>query len=166
MEMKYCMECGTRLNPKMLEGEGEIPYCDTCGAFRFPVFNTAISMIVMNEARDQILLIEQYGKPGYVLVAGYVNKGEDAEAAARREAAEELGLTLTAVQFNRSRYFAPSNTLMLNFTVTAAAQEARPNAEIDRYNWFSVEEARQQIRQNSLAQAFLEGYLTGSYPWD
>ncbi len=150
----------------MLEGEGEIPYCDTCGAFRFPVFNTAVSMIVMNEAHDQILLIEQYGKPGYVLVAGYVNKGEDAEAAARREAAEELGLTLTAVQFNRSRYFAPSNTLMLNFTVTAAAQEARPNAEIDRYSWFSVEEARQQIRQNSLAQAFLEGYLTGSYPWD
>ena len=166
MEMKYCMECGTRLHPKMLEGEGEIPYCDTCGAFRFPVFNTAVSMIVMNEARDQILLIEQYGKPGYVLVAGYVNKGEDAEAAARREAADELGLTLTSVQFNRSRYFAPSNTLMLNFTVTAAAQEARPNTEIDRYNWFSVEEARQQIRQSSLAQAFLEGYLTGSYPWD
>ncbi|MBR2703415.1 MAG: NUDIX domain-containing protein, partial [Oscillospiraceae bacterium] len=117
-EMNYCMQCGTRLHLRRHDTEGEIPYCDTCGEFRYPVFNTAVSMLVMNEAKDRIILIQQYGKPTYVLVAGYVNKGEDAEQAAVREVFEELGLEATSVLFNHSRYYPRSNTLMLNFTVT------------------------------------------------
>ena len=36
---------------------------------------------------------------------------------------------------------------------------------MDSYAWFSKDEARQQILQGSLAQAFLEGALTGVYHW-
>ena len=60
-EMNYCMQCGTRLHLRHHETEGEVPYCDTCGEFRYPVFNTAVSMLVMNEAKDRIILIQQYG---------------------------------------------------------------------------------------------------------
>ena len=77
--MNYCMQCGTKLVIRPHETEGDVPYCEACGAFRYPVFNTAVSMIVMDEAREHVILIQQYGKPSYVLVAGYVNKGEDAE---------------------------------------------------------------------------------------
>ena len=100
VEMKYCMACGTKLVTKHLDGEGEIPYCETCGEFRFPVFNTAVSMIVTNEDRTKIVLIKQYGRPHYILVAGYINKGEDAEDAAIREVKEEMGLDVTSVHFN------------------------------------------------------------------
>ena len=86
--MNYCMECGTKLTVKPLKGEGDVPYCDTCGEFRWPMYNTAVSMIVMNEQRDRVILIRQHHKPVYVLVAGYVNRGEDAEDAARREVME------------------------------------------------------------------------------
>lgn len=49
------MQCGTKLEKKWLESEGkEIPYCPTCKDYRFPVFNTAVSMIVMNEDKDKI----------------------------------------------------------------------------------------------------------------
>lgn len=163
MEMKYCMQCGTKLINKYLESEGrEIPYCPTCRDFRFPVFNTAVSMIVMNEAKDKILLIKQYGKDSYILVAGYVNKGEDAETAAKREVKEEMGLDVKTIHFNHSHYFKPSNTLMLNFTVTVEG-EPHPDWEIDSYSVFTLEEARKNIRRPSLAQAFLDGYLDGEY---
>ena len=165
MEMNYCMQCGTKLVIRHHETEGEVPYCESCGEFRYPVFNTAVSMIVMDEARERIILIQQYGKPSDVLVAGYVNKGEDAEAAAAREVREELGLTVKEVHFNHSHYFAPSNTLMLNFTVTVSEQEAHPNWEVDSWRWFSVEEARRSIKPNSLASAFLNGYFDGQYPF-
>ena len=165
MEMNYCMQCGTKLHLRHHDTEGEIPYCDSCGAFRYPVFNTAVSMLVMNEAKDRVILIQQYGRPFYVLVAGYVNKGEDAEAAAAREVREELGLTVKEVHFNHSHYFAPSNTLMLNFTVTVSEQEAHPNWEVDSWRWFTVEEARRSIKPNSLASAFLNGYFDGKYPF-
>ena len=161
-EMNYCMQCGTRLHLRHHETEEkDLPYCDSCGEFRYPVFNTAVSMLVMNESKDRIILIQQYGKPSYVLVAGYINKGEDAEHAAAREVYEELGLEVTSVSFNHSRYFPKSNTLMLNFTVTVPDTDAHPNWEVDNWRWFSAEEARQNIRHGSLAEAFLDGYLDG-----
>ena len=158
-EMNYCMQCGTRLHLRHHETEGEVPYCDTCGEFRYPVFNTAVSMLVMNEAKDRIILIQQYGKRSYVLVAGYVNKGEDAEQAAVREVFEELGLDVTSVSFNHSRYYPRTNTLMLNFTVTVKDEAPKTNYEVQNCRWFTPDEARENIRHGSLAEAFLLGYL-------
>lgn len=164
MEMNYCMHCGTRLTLRPHGAEGELPYCEGCGAFRHPVFNIAVSMVVTDEGGEKILLIRQYGRPHYILVAGYVERGEDAEETCARELREELGLTALRVRFNRSRYFAPSNTLMLNYTVTVSKDEPpRPNGEIDDWRWFSIEQARGNIRPGSLASAFLNGYLTGTY---
>ena len=163
MKMNYCMECGTLLHPKSHGEEGIFPYCDTCGAFRYPVFNTAVSLLVVDEAEENILLIRQYGRPHYILVAGYVNQGEDAEDAARRELMEEMSLPALSVRFNRSRYFAPSNTLMLNFTVKVPTKDARPNREVDDWQWFSLADARKNIKPGSLAEAFLLGWLDGEY---
>ena len=163
MKMNYCMECGTLLHSLPHGEEGLVPYCDSCAAFRYPVFNTAVSLLVMDEAKENIILIRQYGRPSYILVAGYVNQGEDAEDAVRRELEEELGLQAVSVSFNRSHYFPPSNTLMLNFTVTVAKKDAHPNHEVDAWQWFSLEGARQAIKPGSLARAFLLGWLDGAY---
>ena len=158
----YCSECGTRLEMRYLSSEQkEVPYCSTCGDYRFPLYNVACSMIVLNPDRDRILLIQQYGRGKNILVAGYVNLGEDAETAVAREIREELGAEVSAVRFNRTHYFKGSNTLMINFTVVLASQEIHPNEEIDAFRWYPVEEARREIFQGSLAQQFLEGYLNG-----
>ena len=133
MEMKYCMQCGCKLDEKYLMGEGMVPYCPQCQEFRFPVYNTAVSMIVMNKELDKVLL------------------------------GEEMGLQVLECHFNRSHYFAPSNTLMLNFTAIVEEGEPSPNSEIDSWKWFSVGEARARIRDKSLAQAFLNGFFDGEY---
>ena len=87
--MNYCMEGGTKLELRHLENEGEIPFCSQCNQFRFPIFNTAVSMIRIDVKNQKILLIKQYGRPDYILVAGYISRGEDAEAAVKREVFEE-----------------------------------------------------------------------------
>ena len=103
------MECGTELEAKHLENEGNIPYCNSCEGYRFPVFNTAVSMVILNKEQNKILLIKQYGGADYILCAGYVNKGEDAEQAAAREIAEELGLQTVGLRYNKSEYFEKNN---------------------------------------------------------
>ncbi len=163
--MKYCADCGTKLILKEHREEGLVPFCPGCGAFRYPGFNTAVSMVVLSPARDRVLLIQQYGKPAYVLVAGYVNKGEDAEDAAVREIREEIGAGVAELHFNHSRYFPPSNTLMLNFTAVLQEEELHTNWEVDRFRWFTPEEARENVKQGSLAAAFLKGYFDGVYDW-
>lgn len=156
----HCQECGTKLIEKELENEGIVPYCPSCEQFRFPLYNVAVSMIVIDESTDKILLIKQYGKPSFILVAGYVNKGEQLEHAAIREVKEETGMTAERIKFNRSNYFEKSNTLMCNFTVFVKdSSELNPNHEIDSYQWFSRQEARSNIMPESLASKFLNAYL-------
>ena len=162
-DQAYCPACGARLTERPLEGEGMIPYCEACGDYRFPKFNVAVSMIVRDEKTGRILLIQQYGRPFYILVAGYVNRGESAEHAAIREIREETGMAVSRLSFNRTRFFEPSNTLMVNFTALVPdASAIHPNQEVDRYAWFAPEEARKNIKPGSLAEAFLIACLEDS----
>ena len=71
-------------------------------------------------------------------------------------------MTVSAIRFNRTRFFERSNTLMCNFTAFVYDDsEFCPNEEIDACAWFGYEEARQHIRPNSLAAYFLNAYLDG-----
>ena len=160
MSGNYCRECGTKLVPRELKNEGIIPYCPSCEQYRFPQYNVAVSMIVVDESRDRILLIQQYGRPSYILVAGYVNRGEGLEDAVRREVREETGMTVDHMKFNRTQFFEKSDTLMCNFTAFVKdAGEFDPNYEIDSSAWFTRDEARANIRPDSLAEYFLVSYL-------
>ena len=107
--MEYCMECGTKLKDRFLKNEGMIPFCEKCNAYRFPVFSAAVSMEVLSPDRDKVLLIKQYGRDRYILVAGYINKGENAEHTVAREVMEEIGLHVDEIHFEKSEYFPPSN---------------------------------------------------------
>ncbi len=158
--MKYCIECGTALIDKELEHEGIVPFCPNCQEYRFPVYNVAVSMIIVNEENQKTLLVKQYGKDFFRLVAGYVNREETLEHAAVRELKEETGMTAGRIVFNRTRFFEPSNTLMCNFTVFVEDDhELNPNYEIDSCEWFSFDDARRNIDPKILAGIFLNAFL-------
>lgn len=159
MELNFCPVCGKKLEIKECKNEGMIPFCKKCNDFRFPVFSTAVSMIVLNPKEDKTLLIKQYGNDFYVLTAGYVNKGESAENAVRREIKEELGVGITKMKFNATEYFEKSETLIVNFTATLDSEELNTNYEVDSFRWFSFEDAEKNIKPDSLAKRFLTGYL-------
>ena len=159
MEMEYCMACGTKLVMRPHHEGGEVPWCERCGAYRHPVYSTAVIMLVMDKARERVVLIQQYGRGRNILVAGYIDRGESAEDACRREVMEELGLTAAEVSYNRSEYLPRTNTLMLNFTVTVEEGDVRPNEEVDAWAWFTRDEARAAILPGSLAARFLNEYF-------
>ena len=86
--MNYCMDCGAKLELRPHHEGGEVPFCPVCGKFRHPVYSTAVIMIVMDKARERVILIQQYGRAKNILVAGYIDRGESAEAACVREVRE------------------------------------------------------------------------------
>lgn len=157
MNMNYCVECGgpLRLQPHPSPTEPPTPYCERCGEYRFPVFSTAISVILLSEDGERMLLIRQYGEPDPVLVAGYVGKGETAEEAVIREVREELGMTALRPRFLGSHYYAPSETLMLNFLAAVPEQEAHPNDEVDAWAWVPASEAPGLVAPGGLAELLL-----------
>lgn len=158
--MEFCSRCGTQLIKKECGKEGIIPYCPTCKEFRFPMYNSAISAIVLNPAKDKILLIQQYGCKDNVLVAGYINKGENANEALIREIKEEIGLNVTEYIYNDNEYYERTNTLMHNFVAIVDSEDYTCNEEIDSIAWYSFDEALNKIKPHSLAKQFLQKFLT------
>ena len=71
------------------------------------------------------------------------------------------GLSVREVHFEKSEYFPPSNTLMLNFSCVAETEDlsGASEEEIDYCRWFSFEEAVGAIARDSLAERFLQNFL-------
>ncbi|MBO6257482.1 NUDIX domain-containing protein [bacterium] len=157
--MKYCIECGTKLilkeNFNCGVSEGMVPFCPDCNEFRFPQFNTSVSMVVFNKDYSKILLIQQYGRGLNILVAGYVTKGECLEQTLKRELKEEVNLDLLSFRYNASNYFEKTNSLICNFIVQTQNEDFKLNPEVDYAQWYSIEQAKEVIYKNSLAQDFL-----------
>ena len=128
----FCRDCGTQLSLRFLENEGLIPYCEKCGAFKFPYFPVAVSMTVVNRAENKILLAKHTGEDTYKLFAGYIKQGESAEKAIPRELKEETKLNAVKWRYFGSRYHEAKNVLMLNFIVTADEGRKPPSGRTPR----------------------------------
>lgn len=156
----YCTECGEKLTLMFASGEGLVPYCKNCGAFRFAQFATAVSMVVTDRKKEKILLAKHKGQPDYILFAGYVKKGETAEKAVTREFKEETKLNTVKFKYMSSRYHEPKNVLMLNFILVAEDGEpVLDEKELEEVKWFTFDEALNEIRKDSTAEAFLKSAL-------
>lgn len=157
--MKYCIECGTKLIEKECVNfgisEGLVPYCPHCNEFRFPMYNVAVSAVIFNPDYSKILLIQQYGRPRNILVAGYVNKGENLSSALIREIKEEVNLSVRDYRFNESAYYEGSNTLICNFIVQAQNEDFSLSQEVDEAEWFDINTAKDVVYKGGLAEGFL-----------
>jgi len=143
-----------------MENEGLVPYCSSCGEFKFPFFPVAVSMTVVNRAETKILLARHSGDDDYTLFAGYIKKGESAEKAIPRELREETKLAPVKWRYFGSRYHEQKDLLMLNFIVTVEENaEIALNEEIEKTRWCTFEEAKEIVRKNSTAEAFLLGAI-------
>lgn len=142
------------------DGEGLVPYCKNCEEYRFPQYATAVSMVVVNRAKDKVLLAKHLGHDEYILFAGYIKKGETAEKAVVREFKEETKLNTVKAKYMSSRYHEPRNVLMLNFLIIAEDGEPQiETKELEEVKWFPLAEALDAVKKNSTAEVFLKNAL-------
>ena len=152
----YCTRCGQKLSLRFCENEGLIPYCVKCESYIFPQFPVAVSMVVTNRAQAKILLAKHVDDEDFILFAGYVKKGENAEKTVPREIKEELGMNVVKAKYTSSRYHANKDILMLNFIVIVEDTPIKLNTdEISEARWCTHDEALALIRKNTTAEFFL-----------
>ena len=152
----YCRECGEKLTLRFCENEGLIPYCGKCESYMFPQFSVAVSMVVTNRAQDKILLAKHVEDSDFILFAGYMKKGENAEKTIPREIKEELGLDVVKVKYMSSRYHTRKEVLMLNFIVVVEDKPIKLQLdEVAEARWCTPDEAVALIRKGTTAEFFL-----------
>jgi 8-oxo-dGTP diphosphatase len=91
----FCPVCGGTLESRLLKStEPERLVCQRCNFVFYLDPKVAVATIISDD-RGQILLVRRAIEPGYgkwVIPGGYVDRGEEVQAAAIREAREESGV--------------------------------------------------------------------------
>ena len=92
---RFCPACGGPLESRLLK-DGDPPrlVCGACGFIFYLDPKLAVGTVITDD-RGRIVLVKRAIEPGYgkwVFPGGYVDRGEEVQGAAVREALEETGL--------------------------------------------------------------------------
>lgn len=102
MKFTYCPKCGSR---HLQFDKVKLFSCAQCDWVFYLNAAAAVGIIIENEEQDAILVLVRNQEPqkgGYDLPGGFVDPGEGAEEAARREVTEELGVEIKSLKYLRS----------------------------------------------------------------
>lgn len=159
MRFTYCPHCGDKLILKEIGDEGLMPYCSRCERPIFDLPYTCIITLVVNEYGEAALIKQGYvSNTNYVCVAGYIKTGESAEETAIREVEEEIGLKAEQIEYIKSYYYEKRDMLMLGYVAHVKKAEFHISGEVDRAEWFLIEEAKHKVRNGSVAMQLIVDY--------
>ncbi len=148
---RFCGKCGTPTE-RLPQDRGK--RCPSCGLISFPRICPAI--IVAITKGDKILLAHNSNFPEnqYSTLAGFVDPGESAEDAVRREVMEEVGITVKNIQYVTSQPWPFPDSLMLGYSAEYDSGEITPDlVEIIDGRWFSKEDLKEVIIPSKQAVA-------------
>ncbi|MBC7172934.1 MAG: NAD(+) diphosphatase [Polyangiaceae bacterium] len=134
---RFCGACAT---PTELSASARSRVCPACRLEQFPRLSPAI--IVAVERGEEILLARgPHFPPGiYSVLAGFVDPGESAEEAVRREVHEETGMLVGDVRYFASQPWPFPHSLMLGFQATWMGGEmSLQEGEIEDAGFFHVD---------------------------
>jgi ADP-ribose pyrophosphatase YjhB (NUDIX family) len=119
---QFCPRCGGALEVRELKtGEPARLVCSTCGFVFYLDAKVAVGAIVRT-SDDRIVLVRRGIEPGYgrwVFPSGFVDRGEEIRAAARREAREESGLEVRIDALLNVYSYAGRAPIVIVYTATA-----------------------------------------------
>lgn len=96
--LRYCLKCGAAALRLIA---GKQLYCDHCG-FEFYLNPAAAVAALISDSQGRLLVVERAQEPKkgtWDLPGGFVDPGESAEDALRREVREETGLEITHLRY-------------------------------------------------------------------
>ena len=111
--VKYCPKCGSS---QFLSHDDKSFKCGSCGFHLYFNASSAVAVLVADENK-RLMLVTRGVEPDYGkldLPGGFVDPGETAENAVKRELFEELGMKVKSVRYFSS---APNEYIFSGFSV-------------------------------------------------
>ncbi len=161
MHFKFCPQCGAQLRQCNFGDDGIVPWCGHCQRPYFDIFPVVAITLVVNELGEAALLQQKYlsGKY-YNFVSGYILPGETAEACARREVLEEIGVQVEKLRFVQSKWVREQDLLLLGFIASARKCSFVLSREVDKAVWVPAADARALVYpEGNITQTLLQIYL-------
>ena len=167
----HCPHCGAEL---VVEDSGWLLRCPVDASPHYPRTDPAVIMAVL-DASDRLLLARasRWSQRRFSTVAGFVEPGESAEQAVRREVAEETGVIVGEVTYLGSQPWPFPGSLMLAFRAAAVTTPITVDGvELTEARWFSRAELAADIQAGlvampsraSIARVMIEDWFGGALP--
>jgi len=169
----HCPRCG---GPTQLASGGWVRHCAADGSDHYPRTDPAVIVLVI-DGDDRALLGRQgrWQPTWFSTLAGFVEPGESAEAAVRREILEESGIAVGDMAYLGSQPWPFPSSLMLGYHAMATSTTIRVDGEeIVEARWFSREELRAACESGdvslppavSIARRLIERWYGADLPGD
>ena len=140
MKQHYCLQCGTQMVTRELEGRVR-EQCPQCGWIYY--LQVKLSTAVLIEQEGKLLLLQRAHEPwrgSWNLPAGYVEVDETPERAAKREVSEETGLEIQIERLLGHFFFDDDprgNGLLVVFTAGVTGGQLNGSRESIAHGYFS-----------------------------
>lgn len=144
---RFCARCGA---PTRAAEGGYTRRCtsEACATQHFPRTDPVVITVVHKDGYALLAHAKRFQPGFYSSLAGFVEPGETAEHAVRREVGEEVGVQVGEVTYLMSQPWPFPYLLMLGFHSRALTTDITVDGiEIDDARWFSRAEVRQMLSQ-------------------
>lgn len=135
---QFCGRCGSDTTHRTGTFER---ICSLCEITFYPRISPSIIVCITNQ--DRILMARSYHFPAgvYGMIAGFVEPGESVEDAVHREVLEEVGITVSNLEYFGSQAWPFPDSLMIAFTGKYSTGEIDiNNDEIEAAGWYRYDE--------------------------
>jgi NAD+ diphosphatase len=135
---RFCANCGGETAPFRA---GWARRCQACGAEHYPRTDPVVIMLVEHRGRVLVARQPRWPEGRFSALAGFVEVGENIEAAVARELFEEAGVRASAVRYLASQPWPFPSQLMIACVATAAYDTIRLDPrELEAAMWVTREE--------------------------
>jgi|SRR6267154_3587641 len=112
-------------------------------------FTVTAGALIFDE-QNRILLLEHVFRPdsGWGIPGGFLNKGEQPEAALRRELREEIGIEVADVSMLFTRALSKPRQIEIYFRARAIGQPVPCSFEIRSAGWFSFADLPPELSED------------------
>ena len=155
---QFCGSCGNKIKPHEIE---RAMICECKNNLIYPTISPCI--IVLVTKGEELLLAHNKNFPGdfYSTLAGFIEPGESAESAIKREVFEEVGVKIKNITYYGSQSWPFPSQLMLGYHAEYEEGTIKPDGEeIDKADWFNYKELPQVPTGNiSISGQLIESFI-------
>lgn len=144
---RFCANCG-HLSESVRGGWSR--RCSSCTAEHYPRVDPVVIMLAEHDGRLLLGRQPHYPPSRYSALAGFVEVGENLEAAVARELHEEAGIRVSNVRYIASQPWPFPSSLMIGCHAEALSDRLTiDTTELEDARWFTREEVAAAFRDES-----------------